>query len=1034
MHYRALFSQTIKKTIHHKLILFSAMAAFFSSACIQQTTQALPKTGGGGAARCSVSSFTGGIDPGSATSSTTASISWIPLTGCNLIYRIYKLPDLTTLNTFAAGTASAVSVSSLTPGASYQFVVRAYDGVTEDQNLNIVNITMPAPTIGTFTISSVTSSTNHKPTISWSAAANAETYTLQLSYDPAFSAASTVLTQTGIVGTSYTPSSDLDMGKYWIKVSAQATGATSVNASNNGLINFAVYPIFTGCLQGYYASTALFDINNVSVNLGWQTTCTRSAGLENGYFLFPGGITLDNSTGYMYINDNYVIDRWDINSFTPQGFMSYANNTLWETTSINYPYGGQYIRSSHRPGLYYSYNGCSDGTYVYLPSAYKVMRIRLSDQTYQGHIGNGVDGWNNTATVSGGGGYRYFGTAVGTACNSTDSYVYVADMSNHRIARWNKNGNAAGHWGFGAGAAWSVGACCTPPSTTPNVTNSIYYPMGIFLSSTGVLYFGDYLYRISRMTDLINPVIHSWLCSTQVAGSYWHTTPYGAGCPVPSWNGGYNMALSGDSLGYLYTVEHTNGTLAKIKMSDGSVVGYVQSGLYAYNDKRKFVAAGIAVRSDGSMIFVSDLYAARVMVFDGSLNYLGYLGAGYNGLAPTTAPRPPISGPTSTGFQALAVDNANDSIYVPGYTNLGGSGRYMIERVSMSTGAPLGSTETVTAGIPSGSGAGLNPAQLGNSYIKAFAVSKVNNYLYAHSSSLAMITRWDRSTFAFGGWIGFNQVGWQTGLTMGGGSTNNCYFNNILDIVTDKNGYLYVYDDSNRVIVWDEVNGVCLGSFGGGATTLQANLVGQADSYGKARFFTASAGPNLYQMNLSILGDYLYVGDQLYQYVVQRYLLGSTPSSTTYDSYMGGNTPGWLTAAFAGPLNTVTGSVYGFYASTPPIDQWGPLKVFGGGVMIWYSQGNFYNFRSIGDSALMGELFRTNTDYSFSTAGAPVAGFQAPCYIGNGHIMGKASTFNMAHQHGIDYDPVGKNLYFNISSNYGSIVEGGVMLRYHQYV
>lgn len=1017
------------------LVGFLLSLAIHSTGCLEAVQETKEKAGGGGAASAcggKVADFAGGIDPASATSATTGTISWLPIANCNMIYRIYRVPDLTTPVTTAVGkTAASVNLTGLVAGSTYQYVVRAFDGSQEDKNLKIVNLVMPSPTIGAFTLNSITASTNHKPTFSWTAASNAQTYNLQVAWDPSFSTRTTVLNVTGITSTSYTPSTDIAMGKYWFKVTAVATGTSNVVASNAPLTT-GVYPTLTGCMAGYQR-TNLLHYNGSTTNTGWLSTCPKAAGMELGYMTYPQGLTLDPSTSYLYIGDGSALSRWDTNSFSNTGFLDYQSNFTFRSFTTQW---GNYLYTAMLPFTNYSAvfnHGCSDGTYVYIAGYTKVIRIKIANQTYDGQIGNGLDGWDYTNTSSSsstGTGYKQFYGAAAVGCNSTDPYLYVADTYNYRISRWNKTtGIAGGVWGQGSGAAWTTAACCTYVANS-NSTTGLNYINNLVLSSAGTLYFAEQPYRVARILNLAAPVIDGWICDGTGAGT-WSTNTIMSPCLVNGAGaspvlGYYITGLAIDAANNIYIVSPGIKVLAKFSSSGTLLRTFNFNGLDS--SPTTALPQSVAVKADGSLIYISDSGAARVMVFDNNFTYLGFMGAGATGLNSSSTSRPATTSPFTASIESyewgheIEVDPSTDTLYATNWTYSPAPTRQLIVKHQASTGAFMGDSQA-TVTTSSSVGAGYAPAYLGQ-YSTSFKLSKVNNYLYTFDYQNGRINRWDKTNFTYGGWIGNSVNGWQT-TTTPTPSTASCSFRGGWSVDTDNLGYMYIFDSwSNRVLVWDETTGNCLGHLGGGNNGLVATLAGQADTYNEKYF---SGYNSSYVLRAAILGDYLYVDDTTLQGVVKRYSYDSTvgPSSLTWAGWFGGNIFGWRTTSYA----TNQFATYEYTGTGFSSANNGPGEFFGSGMFAKTNVCNFLRFNAMGDSSYFGKLF-TTSDYSFDTTAS--SNTYQPMQYGAGHtILNLVGVGGNYMKVGFAYDDSNGILYINVKGSGSGSWINGALYRFH---
>ena len=197
--------------------------------------------------------------------------------------------------------------------------------------------------------------------------------------------------------------------------------------------------------------------------------------------------------------------------------------------------------------------------------------------------GNFIIKWGSNGSDPG-----QFFKPFGVAVDSSDN-VYVADTHNHRIQKFDGNGNFIIRWG-------SYG----------NGNEQLYYPFDIAVDSLGNVYVTDsYNHRIQKFDS---------------NGAY--LTQWGSG---GSGNGQFNRpwGIDVDSSGSVYVADYLNNRIQKFD-SNGIFIktwGSIGSGDGQFNNS----PAGIAV--DSSSVYVADLGNNRAQKFDSSGTYLTQWGS-----------------------------------------------------------------------------------------------------------------------------------------------------------------------------------------------------------------------------------------------------------------------------------------------------------------------------------------------------------------------------------------------------------------------
>jgi hypothetical protein len=104
----------------------------------------------------------------------------------------------------------------------------------------------------------------------------------------------------------------------------------------------------------------------------------------------------------------------------------------------------------------------------------------------RGWIGGGSDGWQTgTAPGAGGSGDREFSGPQGLAVDENGN-LYVADTGNHRICKWDAEGNAQG-WIGGGVDGWQTGGASSAGTDQRSFTN----PADVAVDSAGNIFVAD---------------------------------------------------------------------------------------------------------------------------------------------------------------------------------------------------------------------------------------------------------------------------------------------------------------------------------------------------------------------------------------------------------------------------------------------------------------------------------------------------------------------------------------------------------------
>jgi ribosomal protein S11 len=255
-----------------------------------------------------------------------------------------------------------------------------------------------------------------------------------------------------------------------------------------------------------------------------------------------------------------------------------------------------------------------------------------------GWIGGGYDGWQTGAAPSSyGSDYRSFRTPAAVwVYNDT---IYVAEMHNHRISKWDSTTGAAIGWIGGGLDGWQTG---TAPATGTgykwfSTTNDVC------VDGSGNIYVTDYSNnRICKWADATGTAI-GW-----IGGGYdgWQTAT------APPQGSGYKyfyipLAVTIDGSGNIFVADYANNRICKWADATGTAIGWIGGGYDGWQTatapsqgsgyKYFRYPSSISVDSSGN-IYVTDAYYHRICKWNSSGIAQGWIGGGSNGWHTSDAP------------------------------------------------------------------------------------------------------------------------------------------------------------------------------------------------------------------------------------------------------------------------------------------------------------------------------------------------------------------------------------------------------------
>ncbi len=291
----------------------------------------------------------------------------------------------------------------------------------------------------------------------------------------------------------------------------------------------------------------------------------------------------------------------------------------------------------------------------------------------QGWVGDGIVGtWNQFPSSSSSGDLETeFNSPEDIAIDGSGN-IYVCDMHNHRICKWDEMGNAIGWIGGGVTDASQTGSGATLGSDLASFT----YPTGIDVDA-------NYLY----VADKNNNRIVRWeitIPSTPTASGWigggtnsWQTgiAPTD-GSDYMSFNWPYDVAVD-DLNNVLYITDRYNYRVCKWDIG-GTAVGWVGSGFSGSwqtstasgtdgVDYMSFGTAlkGIAVGQNGDYIYIVDSNINRISRWNSTGNATGWIGYDVSGSWQTVDGTTAWPSQTYSGFSSpagISVDGSD--IYI----------------------------------------------------------------------------------------------------------------------------------------------------------------------------------------------------------------------------------------------------------------------------------------------------------------------------------------------------------------------------------
>ena len=218
-------------------------------------------------------------------------------------------------------------------------------------------------------------------------------------------------------------------------------------------------------------------------NDGWQTGQAPTG--DTGYrsFYSPAGVYIDGS-GDIFVADsfNHRVSKWDTGGNAVGWIGHYGFEDPGWQTGPGTWWNSDYESFDNPSDVFVDTSG---NIYIADTDNHRVSKWD-SDGNAVGWIGGGSDGWQTTdASLYGAADFRSFLGPQGVHVDSLGN-IYVADTGNDRICKWDSGGNAIG-WIGGGSNGWNADSF---PSGGTDY-QSFELPTGVFVNGDGYIYVAD---------------------------------------------------------------------------------------------------------------------------------------------------------------------------------------------------------------------------------------------------------------------------------------------------------------------------------------------------------------------------------------------------------------------------------------------------------------------------------------------------------------------------------------------------------------
>lgn len=214
---------------------------------------------------------------------------------------------------------------------------------------------------------------------------------------------------------------------------------------------------------------------------GWQTGDAPAADADERSFERPFNVFVADD-GEIYVPDylNHRIAKWSRDG-RAMGWLG-GGTDGWQRGDA--PAAAADLHSFNLPRDVWLQG--SDSILVLDRNNHRVVRWTQAGEAV-GWIGGGADGWRTTDGAAAGSDHRSFRSPSGIACDAAGN-IYVVDQYNQRVSKWTPDGEAVG-WIGGGQDGWQTGEAPPPGADC----RSFNFPHDIHVDTTGNIYVSDML-------------------------------------------------------------------------------------------------------------------------------------------------------------------------------------------------------------------------------------------------------------------------------------------------------------------------------------------------------------------------------------------------------------------------------------------------------------------------------------------------------------------------------------------------------------